>query len=483
MAANESINYILQLKDRISKKVKKIRGEFSKTAKSTENVSKGINGIQAAASALMAAGLIMYMSKLVTIMGKAADANFVLENHLRNQYSTLEDVNSAMYMYNKRASDIQANTVFSSDMMKPIYGGWEMVREELGLTMDQLSEYEQFVTDVASFRGIEGANEAGLQNAAKLYKEIRSDVGGAMGALKEQGINLSSETRNNVNELIKQNKEYEAQEILLKKVMDYTKGAAENLQNTPLGKIQAVNNKFDELVAILLEDLAPVIIYVGDKLIGIMEWLGNNTYIIYGVAAAVGTVSIVLTVMAAKAALAGVSINLALAGIPVIIGAIVAGVAWMTTKFDNFGDSMKWLGLKIIEWVLKPFKWILDLIAEIPGLENVNNASSALDSFLSNKAAGYMKKEEKKEEIKNSFLDDSKPTPPTKPGGNNNNNNKTESAGANGSNTASNVELKINTLKVADKFYVHQDMDIKKAEELFTQLLMNSVNDTVKNIN
>jgi hypothetical protein len=135
------------------------------------------------------------------------------------------------------------------------------------------------------------------------------------------------------------------------------KGQASAAADTFTGKLDAMKTRFEDSAAQLGQKYGPALTAVGSGLAGVGAAIQVVTAL--HLASVAGWLA-----DAAAAAAAAVAENLALLGIPVLIAAVVAGIAWMVTHWQQVKDAV----MDAYNWIVANWPYLLGVLTGPFGL-------------------------------------------------------------------------------------------------------------------
>lgn len=180
-----------------------------------------------------------------------------------------------------------------------------------------------------------------------------------------------------------------AQEVI-SAVTDTVKGQADTFAGTATGKTEIFHQKMNELTEAIGAHLLPIMAGLADWLNKIITWFSNlpgpvqtGIVVVAGIAAALVALNGALGVATAAAAAFGVSLNVSLGPIALVVAAI-AGVGFAIYELVKHWDTVKAAAASVWQWIVD--KWPL-LLAVLTGpfglavLYITRNFSTIIDTF------------------------------------------------------------------------------------------------------
>ena len=149
----------------------------------------------------------------------------------------------------------------------------QMLAATRKISAEVMPEATQAILDMAAATGEDAAN------AAQRLSQALSDPAGEIESLKEAGIQLSEEQKENIKKVQEQNGVYEAQKILLKEVESTYGGMARAIADTDTGKLQQISDVWQDikegLGEGLLNSIGPALDALYEKLLDIDDWISK----------------------------------------------------------------------------------------------------------------------------------------------------------------------------------------------------------------
>ncbi len=282
----------------------------------------------------------------VKAFGEAEQATRTLNNALQNQGIFTQELADT---YKQYAVEVQNATGLDDDA---ITGAQATAQAYLGQTKIT-KELTQAIADFAEFKKIDLATSAEL---------LSKTIGTETNALARQGLQFS-ETATEADKYAK-----------VIEFVNLKAGGLAASANEGLGGIRGLQTAFGNFQEAIGARFAPIIETVIQKLTGFFQFLERNpalTDLVVSVLAAVGVISALgiaiplavsaFTTFTAVMAAFGVASNVALAGIPILIAAIVTGATFLILNFEKVKETAFSLGAAIKVF----FQSIADGIATI----------------------------------------------------------------------------------------------------------------------
>ena len=149
----------------------------------------------------------------------------------------------------------------------------QMLAATRKISAEVMPEATQAILDMAAATGEDAVN------AAQRLSQALADPAGEIESLKEAGIQLSEEQKENIKRVQEQNGVYEAQKILLKEVESTYGGMARAIADTDTGKLQQISNVWQDikegLGEGLLNSIGPALDALYEKLLDIDDWISR----------------------------------------------------------------------------------------------------------------------------------------------------------------------------------------------------------------
>jgi hypothetical protein len=177
--------------------------------------------------------------------------------------------------------------------------------------------------------------------------QLSKAYGGNAKVLKEFGIDLHHMTDEHGNAITGAEANARAMQLLGDKIS----GQADSAANTFGGHLEGLKAHLEDMASNLGQKYGPALTAIGS--------------VMTGVGAAVSVASALLDTQAAAwladqiaAMAAAVAENVALLGIPILIAAVVAGIAWMVTHWEQTKDAV----MDVYNWIVDHWPLLLDII-------------------------------------------------------------------------------------------------------------------------
>ena len=424
--AENSIDLIVRLINKFSAEAKKIvgdtkaMGDASKGATSNfSDLSTNAEKLQKSMKALGSAAVFATIAKGLFSLGSAAIKAAADWESMQASFTTLlgdgAKANKLLADIKKTAETTPFTLTNLADASKTLLA-FGIAQEKIIPTMRMLGD-------------VSGGNSEKLKSLTLAYAQVQS-TGRLMGQdllqMINQGFNplqiISEKTGKSMAQL---KKEMEGGGISAAMVADAFKIATSeggrffNSMNDQSkvfwGRLSNLQDAFDSFLRSLGEKLLPVAKVVVDVLIKIVEAFnklpdGMKTFIFImgGVAAAIIAVVFGVSALTTAIAALGITFNLALVGIPLLIGAIVGGVYLLVSNFQNLkaivGSVFNTIGAYMLDFIsgfLKIIKKVTDVLNKIPGINiDVDGAIANVDRLSEKlKEANAQRDEARKLEV------------------------------------------------------------------------------------
>jgi hypothetical protein len=306
----------------------------------------------------------------VKAFNEAEQATRTLNNALQNQGIFTQELADTYKQYAvevQNATGLDDDAITSAQATAQAYLGQTQVTREL----------TQAIADFAEFKKIDLATSAEL---------LAKTIGTETNALARQGLQLSD----TATEAEKYGKVIE--------FVNLKAGGLAATANEGIGGIRGLQTAFGNFQEGIGARFAPIIEVVIQKLTGFFQFLEQSpalTDLVVSVLAAVGVVSALgvavplavsaFTTFTAVMAAFGVASNVALAGIPILIAAIVTGTTFLILNFEKVKETAFSLGSAIKVFFQNIASGIAEIAAGVAsfnlekvkeGLLKVTNAAS-----------------------------------------------------------------------------------------------------------
>jgi len=280
-----------------------------------------------------------------------------------------------------RLTGVDQNQIKASQALLLTFGELAASADATGGAFDRAT---QLTIDMAA-AGFGSATD----NAKQLGKALNDPIKG-ISALSRSGITFTDQQKEQIRTLVESGRQFEAQDMILKAIERQVGGTAEATANST-DKLRVGFSQMAESVGMALLPLVEKIVPV---LIGLFEFMGDNTGLIIGLAAAFGTlagavvaVNAIMKVYKAVMLIAkGVTLAFNLVvmlnpiGLVVIkVGALIALFVVLQKKFNIIGLAIKafkkafeiaWKAIKkYINNIIDGLNAVIDLLNKIPGVD------------------------------------------------------------------------------------------------------------------
>ena len=420
--AENSIDILVKLINQFSGEAKKIIADTKAIGTSSAGAVKGVKDLNTASEGmsktvkgLAAAGAFAVIAKGLFSLGSAAIKAAADWESMQASFTTLlgsaDKANKLLADIKKTAETTPFTLTNLTEASKTLLA-FGIAQEKIIPTMRMLGD-------------VSGGNSEKLKSLTLAYAQVQS-TGRLMGQdllqMINQGFNplqiISEKTGKSMAQL---KKEMEGGGISAAIVADAFKIATSeggrffNSMNDQSkvfwGRLSNLQDALDSFLRSLGEKLLPVAKVVVDVLIKIVEAFnklpdGMKTFIFImaGVAAAIIAVIFGVSALTTAIAALGVTLNVSLVGIPLLIGAIAAGVYLLVSNFNYLArvaqNVFANIGIIILEFFmfyLSMLKKVIDLINKIPGVEiPIDKAIENLDKLQEKLRSGIVARDEER---------------------------------------------------------------------------------------
>ena len=420
--AENSIDILVKLINQFSGEAKKIIADTKAIGTSSAGAVKGVKDLNTASEGmsktvkgLAAAGAFAVIAKGLFSLGSAAIKAAADWESMQASFTTLlgsaDKANKLLADIKKTAETTPFTLTNLTEASKTLLA-FGIAQEKIIPTMRMLGD-------------VSGGNSEKLKSLTLAYAQVQS-TGRLMGQdllqMINQGFNplqiISEKTGKSMAQL---KKEMEGGGISAAIVADAFKIATSeggrffNSMNDQSkvfwGRLSNLQDALDSFLRSLGEKLLPVAKVVVDVLIKIVEAFnklpdGMKTFIfiMVGVAAAIIAVIFGVTALTTAIAALGITLNVSLVGIPLLIGAIAAGVYLLISNFNYLArvaqNVFANIGIIILEFFmfyLSMLKKVIDLINKIPGVEiPIDKAIENLDKLQEKLRSGIVARDEER---------------------------------------------------------------------------------------
>ncbi|WNT44410.1 tape measure protein [Microbacterium phage Nicky22] len=202
-------------------------------------------------------------------------------------------------------------------------------------------------------------------NVSEMLGKALAEPDKAATLLKRSGVLLTEEQKNLIATMTEAGDKAGAQAVILDGLEATYGGMAETAGGTLEGKLNKLNNTWENLAGSMVEMVLPAVDWIAGALEGLMGFMESNPGIVQALAIALGVLTV--AIVAANVAMWAMSMNpivLLIMAIVVAVGALVAAIVWVATQTTFFqdvwsaamkivGDIASWLWEKILQPVFK----------------------------------------------------------------------------------------------------------------------------------
>ncbi|UYL86320.1 tape measure protein [Microbacterium phage Jovita] len=232
-----------------------------------------------------------------------------------------------------------------------------------------LSE-ENYKKAVASINDL-AASGKDAGNVSEMLGKALAEPDKAATLLKRSGVLLTEEQKSLIKTMTEAGDKAGAQAVILDGLEATYGGMAETAGGTLEGKLNKLNNTWENLAGSMVEMVLPAVDWIAGALEGLMGFMESNPGIVQALAIALGVLTV--AIIGANVAMWAMAMNpivLLIMAIVVAVGALVAAIVWVATQTTFFqdvwsaamkivGDVASWLWEKILQPV---FKAIADIV-------------------------------------------------------------------------------------------------------------------------
>lgn len=386
----ESITYILEVRDRFSAALKKVDSRIGKVKDKLNRASMAVGNFGKKLRSLGAQANLRFTAPLLAGLGLSLKAWNKQEQAIAQVQSGLKATQGTagrtLEQLTAMASKLQSETLFGDE--KILAGATAQLLTFTNIAGDNFDRTQVAVLDVATKLAATNGGVADLTSTAIMLGKALNDPVANLGALSRSGIQFSEQQKAVIKALVKSNRLADAQAMILNELERQYGGASKAAALAGTGPLtQAMNilgDAFEDFGAIFAEMLMPVIPGFKEAVVNVRAWMNENKALVktilkislvlaglfsallaFGIAAGIvsfalagfakiGVIftalqksTIILTAaykglafvigLAKTAMMAfGVTSNIAMAGIPIAITAIIAGLVILQKKFQVF---------------------------------------------------------------------------------------------------------------------------------------------------
>ena len=218
-------------------KLKQVGNDFDFASTKIGKISTTISLVGTATNTLTA-----YMQKFVSVATELVNSYSAQEQAEVRLQATLKATQNACGMSATEllnlADSLQQVTTYSD---QEIIAAEQVLVATRKIGRDVMPEATKAILDMAAATG------ENLTGAAQRLGQALADPAGEIESLKEANIQLTEEQAENIKKVQEQNGLYEAQRIILKEVADTYGGIAEALADTDTGKLEQLQDAWQDL--------------------------------------------------------------------------------------------------------------------------------------------------------------------------------------------------------------------------------------------
>ena len=215
-------------------------------------------------------------------------------------------VTAALKLMNRAIKECVSAYTEAEKVSKRLEAVWKNVGQTTGKTSQQIDDMAEALekqtyftseaikesalllaaTESLSDQGLDRALQASMDLAAALGEDVTAaantlakaleDPEAALNRLKSAGITFTDEEKAQVKALADANRQYEAQSIILDKVEQRYRGVAQAIADTPVGKLDAIKDTWNDikenLGGALLNSISPALDILYERLQEISAW-------------------------------------------------------------------------------------------------------------------------------------------------------------------------------------------------------------------
>ncbi|QOP66333.1 tape measure protein [Microbacterium phage DickRichards] len=210
-----------------------------------------------------------------------------------------------------------------------------------------------------------GAAGKDVGNVGEMLGKALADPAKAATLLRRAGVQLTESQQEQIKAMTEAGDIAGAQNVILTSLEDTYGGMAEAAGNTLTGKLNKLNNAWENMAGSMVEMVLPAVSWIADAIAGLMDFMESNPGVVQALAIALGVLTV--AIVAANVAMWAMSMNpivLLIMAIVVAVGALVAAIVWVATQTTFFqdvwsaamkiiGDVASWLWEKILQPVFK----------------------------------------------------------------------------------------------------------------------------------
>lgn len=313
-----------------------------------------------------------------------------------------------------RATGVDQNAIKEAQAKLLTFKELAVSADEMGGSFDRAT---QLTLDLAA-AGFGSATE----NATQLGKALNDPVKGIT-ALTRSGITFTEAEKEQIAALVEAGKTFEAQDMILKAIETQVGGTAEATANAT-DKLKVGFSQMSEQLGLAL---LPVLESLMPLLMGIVDFIGNNTDVVIGIGTAIG--GFAAAIVAANIALrtwqtmtaVTTALNTALgtsftalqvASGAIIFAALIGVIVVLQKKFNIFGkavDAVTWYfrtWWTVVKWVIAKIidaiNWLIRAWNKIPFIDDIAEIDTAfldLDKTVSDASEGMIRSMEDVETV------------------------------------------------------------------------------------
>ena len=270
--AKRNVEYIIQLKDRFSKRMDRLNSKAFQLDNRMKQLDKSSTGLGSTLGKVFAGVAILVGIK--KSINAFEEQEFAIAQVRQGIESTGRAAGKTLSELTAGAKKLQGETIFGDETI--LQNVTAQILTFTNVTEKIFDRTQQAVLDVTTrLFGARATAETLRSTAIQLGKALNDPIRN-LGALSRSGITFSQSQIDVIKSLAEGGKLAEAQAIILGELERQYGGSAKAARETAFGGLAVLRSEFQDLLVIIGEQFIPVILSTKDGLKGLINFLTNN---------------------------------------------------------------------------------------------------------------------------------------------------------------------------------------------------------------
>lgn len=270
--ATRNVEYIIQLRDKFSKRIDRLNSRAFQLDNRMKRLDKSSKGLGSTLTKVFAG--VAILAGIKKSVSAFEDQEFAIAQVRQGLVSTGFAVGKTLQELTKSAKELQENSIFGDETI--LQGVAAQILTFANITEDSFDRTQQAVLDVTTRLFGARATMQNLRGTSIQLGKALNDPIGQLGALSRSGITFSKTQVEVIKKLAETGKLAEAQGVILTELEKQYGGSAKAAQETALGGLAVLQNRFQDLLVIIGEQFIPVVLDLKDGLKGLITFLTEN---------------------------------------------------------------------------------------------------------------------------------------------------------------------------------------------------------------